>query len=1413
MLHFTQKTMGSAAHKPQQQSDADPMKTVNPENPEDHTGFLGKSVFSWMTRIFDIGNTHPLQENDLYALCPRDRTDTITNAVEENYSKAKAWSKQNQPGQPAGVYRALKDTFGRPFYYAGVVKFINDILGFTTPVILNFLLQFLEKDWESWLGYVLAVVLWLSLVLRSFVENHYFYNVTRISMQVRTAITGLVYNKSLRLSPSAKTGTTSGQIVNLMQLDATKISVLMMQLHFMWSGIFQILGYLAQLFYYIGPSALAGVALMPLIVVFQGKLMVKLGALRKKQMQGTDERVKQTNEIIQGVRAIKMYSWESNFAERINHWRETAELSIIARAAIIGALNFTVIVVAPTIILVITFLFYTAVQGESMKGSIVFTVVTVFERLRFPILMYPQVIAQFVDAKVAMKRLTDFMGLPEVEGRPTENLEFADDEEERKESGEDGEAEKQQKEQAVVHLDKCSFAWSSDTPALMDVSLRVGTGKLVAIVGSVGVGKSALVSAILSELNRISGEMCVKGKIAYVAQQAWILNAAVRDNILFGHPLEEERYQKVLEVCSLSKDMEVLPDGDLTEIGERGINLSGGQKQRVSIARATYSDADIYILDDPLSALDAEVSRKVFDECITGALANKTRIMVTNQLHFVSRADLVVVVDTKKVPRSIVPAMRALTQLGAQLSNKKDASTPPPAASTRSVSLNASSSALITNNAAKSEDPSTASSNQNEDIVSVGYIKEMGSYNDLVGKGLDFAQLVKKHGGDSHSSDDSSDNNSAAPKKDEKTEQKGPTVLVKSGTKAQLNKAVTVKGKHGLVTEEERNTGAVDAKVYVSYFAAAASPGLVAFMIFCNILLQANGFISSFWISYWSKEDSKGTSRPVGFFIGIYAGLAVVYGIVSFFRMWSLTDLTLLASRQMHKRLMASILNAPTSFFDTTPSGRIVARFSKDMGEIDVNLTQTMNMTLNSVLSVVTSLVVIIAVTPLFASLVLPLLYIYFKIMNFYRNSAREIKRLDSTTRSPVYAHFGATLGGLSTIRAYNVQQRFVGINEQFNDRNNRANYALRLAERWLTIRLEMVGNLVILGAAIFAVISRSSIDSGLAGLSLTYAISVTIMLSWAVRCIAELENQMNAVERVLHYTNNIPQERARTIEATRPREDWPKNGEIEFDKLKLRYRPELDLVLKGVSLNIRPREKVGVVGRTGSGKSTMLLSLMRLIEADEGQIRIDGIDTSTLGLHDLRSRISIIPQDPVLFSGTLRFNLDPTEKCSDADIWDALEKVKLKEEFSSKTEKLEYRISEYGENLSAGQRQLICLGRAILRKSRVLLLDEATSSIDLETDALVQELIRKEFEDRTILTIAHRINTIIDSDRVLVLSDGNVAEFDHPGKLLADSGSFFSRLVDQTGDSFAAQLKKVATTRWQSSSEPATANNSSEPM
>uniref|UniRef100_A0A8B9NIX5 Uncharacterized protein n=1 Tax=Accipiter nisus TaxID=211598 RepID=A0A8B9NIX5_9AVES len=1155
------------------------------------------------------------------------------------------------------LVKTLCKTFWQNLLLSVAFKLVHDGLVFVSPQLLKLLIAFVsDEESFAWQGYLYAILLFLTALIQSLCLQQYFSLCFQLGINVRASLIAAIYKKALTMSSATRKESTVGETVNLMSADAQRFMDTANFVHQLWSSPLQIILSIVFLWRELGPSVLAGIAVIVLLIPINGFLVAKAKTIQVRNMKNKDERMKTMNEILNGIKILKLFAWEPSFEKRVNEVR-ARELKDLVNFSYLQSISIFLFTCAPFLVSLASFAVYVLVdENNILDAQKAFTAISLFNVLRFPMAMLPMVLSSLV--QVSLKKGQGVL-LP-VGHRLAQPWAFPALRDGFLLTG------------SAVRFSEATFAWEQDgnPSCLCSVTLDIAPGSLVAVVGAVGSGKSSLVSAMLGEMENIKGHVNIQGSLAYVPQQAWIQNATLKDNILFGSELDETRYRQVIKACALLPDLELLPAGDQTEIGEKGINLSGGQKQRVSLARAVYSNADIYVLDDPLSAVDAHVGKYLFEHVLgpKGLLQKKTRILVTHSISFLPQVDNIV-------------------------------------------------------------------------VLVAGAVSEHGSYSTLLANRGAFAQFLNLYG--SQEEDASEKNTTGTGNTTGLQQLEGPCICL--GVVKTLGPDPSVKF-----------------SMYLRYLHAV---GLwYSFWVAMGYVGQYVAFVgTNLWLSAWTDDAQHYLNQTYpteqrDLRIGVFGALGVSQGDCWFGAASS--------SRVMHQQLLSNILRVPMSFFDTTPTGRIVNRFAKVREQPQFGGGACSSRSGDTLL-------MISLATPFFALVIIPLSIFYYFVLRFYVSTSRQLRRLDSVTRSPIYSHFGETVSGLSVIRAFGHQERFLQQNESTMDINQKSVYAWIVSNRWLAIRLEFVGSLVVFFSALLAVISKGTLEGGIVGLSVSSALNVTQTLNWLVRTSSELETNIVAVERVHEYT------KAPWVTEKRPPHGWPSKGEIQFVDYKVRYRPELELVLQGITCNIGSTEKVGVVGRTGAGKSSLTNCLFRVLEAAGGTIIIDEVDIATIGLHDLRQNLTIIPQDPVLFSGTLRMNLDPFDQYTDEEVWKALELAHLKTYVQDLPEGLLHLVSEAGENLSVGQRQLVCLARALLRKAKILILDEATAAVDLETDHLIQTTIRSEFADCTVLTIAHRLHTIMDSNRVMVLQAGRIVEYDSPEELLKKHGVFSAMAKD----------------------------------
>ncbi|KAF9581949.1 hypothetical protein BGW38_000856, partial [Lunasporangiospora selenospora] len=1368
-------------------------------SPFDKANLVSRLWFHYIQDVITLGYRRPLQPDDVKDLMPqRIKTHLSYAHLSKQWDEYVAQCKLK--GKTPRLLFCVMKSYGTMWIPILTFRTLASVLTFVAPELMSELLAFSEsysttnRDGQTSsspspvaLGVILSVGMFCSTLASSLMEGQFNLLITNMGIEARTALISMIYRKSLKLSPSARQTQTPGEISNHMSVDAERWSEAFPFVPLYFSIPLEICIAIWLLYRQLGWASMASVATIAIIAPIQTWIAAFLSRCKDEKLTSMDNRIRLINEVLAGMKIVKLYGWESSFRDRVTTYRNR-ELKVLRKIGV--AFSFMSIAFSSVTLLMALFSFtlYAAVGGPNgTPGEIdsrkIFVSITLFGLLNRPIGMLSQITSEAVALFVATRRIERFLLAEVMNESDIERMErepqdpevlngdresanaveitggvFSWDKEiplSRVESPKPFDASEKTMVQKLTEMIKKppttgfmpspSFQPSLeryDEPTLSNINLSLPEGSLTAIVGRVGQGKTSLLSAMIGDMYKWQGTVQVVGSIAYVPQQAWIVNATVKDNILFGKPFDQNRYDRVVLASGLEPDFEMLSAGDQTEIGERGINLSGGQKQRVSLARAAYQDADIYLLDDPLSAVDAHVDQHLWQNLIgpEGLLSDKTRLLVTHGTHHLSEMDQIIVIRN-------------------------------------------------------------------------GIITEKGQYEDLLEAGKAFSQLIEDYS--TKYNDEEFEDSDAQEDQDTRTLRDcnkstlhsaslnetlvgirpvAPTALTAASAGA-AGTEQEKRSKGGLVESEEMAEGAISWHVYKIY-ARAVSYRTAVLVLVLFVFIQSCHIGTNTWLEHWVSAGGNNTDHGLGFYMGIYAALVLFFMVLIIWTSYAtMVSAGVRASQRLHERLLTNVLRLPMSFFDTTPAGRILNRFSADFFSIDDRIPWAFHDMMFCGIAVLGSLVVIAVTTPIFLSVVPVIMVIYYFVQAYYIVSSRAFKRIQAVTRSPMYQHFSETLSGVSTIRAMQLNERFIEANAAKSDLTANARFVWSVGNRWMVIRLEALGSVIVLAAALFAVLNRKSLSPSLVGMSLSYALNVTQDITWFVRCYCELQNELVCVERVKEYSEET-QEAPNETDIKLP-ENWPSQGWIEFKNYSTRYRQGMDLVIKNVSFKVQPGEKVGIVGRTGAGKSSLTLALFRIIEAanshwaqmgNKGTQKADkgpeAVNESVPELVDqLRRQLAIIPQDPTLFVGTVRENLDPFNEVTDTEIWEALDRAHLKDYIASMPGGLSYEVTQNGENFSVGQRSLVCLARALLRKTTILILDEATAAVDVETDELIQETIRKEFKDRTILTIAHRIKTVMDSDKILVLEKGRVEEYESPTELLKRKESLFYKLADQAGE------------------------------
>lgn len=1302
----------------------------------------------------------------------------------------KNFKRRHERGEQKPLLWAMYDVLKVEFIVGGLCQLTAAVVQVISPFILRYLIAFSGEAYAAQFtggappdighGIGLVIAILVLQVIQSTCTNQFIFRGMMNGGQARAMLMSVIFEKAMRISGRARAGGiadlpkppqeikpgseeekkwykkilkkekkekipkgqklvakndaqgwSNGRIINLMSTDTWRIDSASGMFHMIWTAPIQILVTLVLLIVNITYSALAGFGLLVIAMPVLGRAIRKLFVRRLAINKITDQRVTLTTEILQATRFVKFFGWETSFLDRIYAIRKKEIRAIQGLLTIRNAIN-AISMTMPVFASMIAFICY-SFTDHNLNPALIFSSLALFNGLRMPLNFLPLVLGQVIDALASVGRIQEFL-LQEEAGDDfiwdynskdaivVKNGDFTwertpTQEEEKKggkgkfggKGGPPGMGGKKDKRKSTASvLPTASTAAIEEKPPfqLNGIDVTIGRNELVAVIGSVGSGKSSLLAALAGEMRRTGGEITMGVTRAFCPQYAWIQNATAKENIVFGKEYKRNWYNQVVDACALRADFDMLPNGDMTEIGERGITVSGGQKQRFNIARAIYFDADLVLMDDPLSAVDAHVGRHIMDNAICGLLKNKCRVLATHQLWVLHRCDRIIVMEG-------------------------------------------------------------------------GKISAIDTFDNLMVNNDSFIKLM-----------------STTAKEDEKAEKKEVLEDEVEGEKKDQKK----KKRQTLMTVEERQTDAVKLSLYFDYAKAAGGYWVIPFTLILLIMTQASSIVTNLWLSWWTS-DNFGYSEGVyvsywteslriirsltNLQAGVYAALGAGQAVMLFVFSYSLSIFGTTASRTMLRSSMYRVMRAPMSFFDTTPLGRITNRFSKDIDTMDNNLNDSYRMFLMTMGMIISVFILIIVYFHYFAVALGPLLILFLFSAGYYRASAREIKRHESVLRSFIFAKFGEGVNGVSTIRAYGLQDHFTHKVREAIDNMNGAYFLTFANQRWLSVRLDIIGNLLVFVVGILVVTSRFSINPSVGGLVLSYILSIVQMIQFTVRQLAELENNMNATERIQYYATQLEEEAP--LKLMDVPESWPSTGEIIFDEVEMRYRPGLPLVLQGLNLHVKGGERIGVVGRTGAGKSTIMSTLFRMTEICGGSISIDGIDITKVGLADLRSKLSIIPQDPTLFRGTIRSNLDPFGEHTDLELWSALRQADLVgadttlEDAASSRINLESVVEEEGLNFSLGQRQLMALARALVRNSRIIVCDEATSSVDMETDDKIQATIATSFKGRTLLCIAHRLKTIISYDRIIVMDAGRIAEVDTPLNLF-DSRGVFRGMCDRSG-------------------------------
>ncbi|XP_053667782.1 probable multidrug resistance-associated protein lethal(2)03659 [Anopheles marshallii] len=1274
---------------------------------------VSRYFFWWLLDVLRIGVRRQIVPNDIYDTLSAHSSAQIGASFEQQWQRETLRHYTIQPASIDDERRTQDDTKSEPqsaqqnkpsapwrllrtilrMYGVGVLVFgfvyssIESACRIGQPFLLGQLILYFDSlrtgtaavdesatSLGAAYGYALGIVMTVLAPLAIF--HCYQLYLLQVGMKIRIGCCALIYRKILKLSNT--TDGLSGMVINLMANDVSRFDYAVIFLHDLWKGPVELVIVAVFVYREIGPAGMIGIGFLLLFIPIQAWLGKKSAEFRMRAALATDERVRLTNEIIHGIQVIKMYVWDLPFEQMVRKLR-CKEVTALRGSAIIKSALFALRIV-PKVSIFLTLVAYVYFDN-ALTARRVYMLISFFSVIHHSMVeFWPLAVTSAAEGWISLKRIQEFLLQTSVQKvhQKQENLT-------QRLSGD-----------PFVEFTAAHSTWPNSHFSLQDISFRVDATnhRTVAIIGSIGAGKSTLLNMIIGEQCATEGQVTVNGTISYCPQNPWLFEGTIKQNVIFLEQYDEKRYRTVLSVCALERDIEIWPHGDQTMVGERGYSLSGGQKARINLARALYRSAEIYLLDDPLSAVDAHVANVIFQHAIRNFLHGKLCILVTHQLKYINQVEHIIVVEEGRI------------------------------------------------------------------AAQGNYGKELSEYfrsSDLSQHQQPTEEQIPKHRGEDGPNISSKDQEQSLPS--ERKEKEG------------------------------QEDGTIQLKIYLEFFKSVNSTLFVSFTALLMIGFQVACSGTDYFVFVWVDWEETFTNAletrwTTDDHVLFYAG-AIIITILLTANSFAFFEMCLKASLNLHAALYRGVSRTAMLFFHQNASGRVMNRFSKDIGLVDTSLPIVMIDSLYFFLEL-SGIIVIVALANYWLLIPTAIMGVIFYLLRFvFLKTARNVKRVEAITRSPVFTHTNATIDGLTTIRAFGAERFLEDTFHRYQDLNTSAAFLFGATTRAFAFWLDVICLLYIASVVLSFLVIGNDIISGNVGLAITQVLNLIGMCNWGIRQTAELENQMTSVERVLEYAQLVPEaDLAPGVQTTERSEAWPENPSITFREVYLRYSPTTNPVLKRLSFDIKPKEHVGIVGRTGAGKSSIIQALFRLtpLHAGDGIIEIDGINIGSVPLRQCRGRISIIPQDPVIFSGSLRSNLDPDERTSDERLWKALEQVELKTTITALAGGLNTKMAEGGTNLSAGQRQLICLARAILKGSKILILDEATASVDPKTDTLIQRTIRTQFHDCTVLTIAHRLHTILDNDRVLVIDAGQMVEFDTPQNLLQIPDGFFRKLIDEQG-------------------------------
>ena len=1321
--------------------------------------WISRLFFFYMNKVIIKGSKKIFEKEDLYKI----KDDLIFSKHKIKFDKF-----LNQKTKSGWSFKKIIFRWMLKFWAPIIILYtIMVALSMTVPFLLKLLIEwFQDPDSNPDRGYILFAIITVISLITPFFAQHGMKNTYDIWVKCHIVLFHLYFKKIKEIKINVSNYIDMGKIANILTADIHRIGFLGFMAHRLFLSPIQLFLYTYFIYREIKWVAFVGLGFIILVTFLQGKISFSQASLLKKKYIFADKRNKKVNNSLNGITSVKYNAWETVILNIIRKTR-LKETHISFLLVLIRSIVDGIIFLLPIFSSLLVIVIYQKTNDNNLTLSQIFFIINIYNEIVIPLTLFFFALSSLFEAKISLKRINDILKYPNMD---------------KEKNAINNDDEKLEKGSLIINNGTFSYdelKWKiynfvinnkekTEVPkfeiknVLTDINFKVKKGEFIAIIGSVGSGKSSLLKSFLGMLFKNKGEIKKNGSFGYVPQNAFLINEVLRENILFGEKFDEVKYKEIIRKCQLLPDLQTLKAKDLTEIGERGINLSGGQKQRISLARSVYANSDIYLIDDSLSALDAHVGKKIFNEVFCDILKDKTRIMVTHALQYLPNVDRIIFMEK-------------------------------------------------------------------------GKILFEGTYENLIEKNEKFKKFVTEEKTKKIDKKEKKENESFLDESFQSI-QNIQSLRQMSINLKDIKSPAQQEGK--LIKQEKRFKGTINLKIYKTYLKEGGWLYFAFNMLFF-ILSVIFGIFIDYWVGAWTV-DTYGLSENT--YIYIYLGIAVMTLFFIFVRGITWGHYTSKISFGIFQKFVDRLLLKSMAFFDTTPIGQILNLTSKDTDYMDTRINLTYLSFFSLSLQILGTFVLIAITNILIIPFIIIFLIIFIFVVRLYLKTSLELRRLELLSFSPILSNLAEFFNGLSTFRAL---KKTDYMNHKFNynvDNLCTIMYHDRMCQAYINLIVQFMMGILIGLMALFIVLSKNLkfsfvLDNpDVIAVSLNAVLVIPARISFFMFNVAELIKGMNSIQRIILNLEDENNERNHNTPIA-PK-NWPLQGQISAKNFNIRYRKGLPLVLKNVSFDIKGSEKIGIVGRTGSGKSTLIKAITRLLEIDNeknGYIEIDGVKINDIGLNQLRSKINVIPQEPFLFQGTLRENIDPLEKYSDEEIiitlkkaflWDSdiftnsksndkkenqkkeikmkikeegekdIEKLGLKKEniikILTNKDKLEFIIESKGLNLSNGQRQLVCIARSIIEKPKILLMDEATSNIDPNTDKKLHHLIKKEFRDSTIITIAHRLDTIIDYDRVFVFDKGELVESGTPFDFLKDKNSIFNQMVRENGKEFYERMINI---------------------